>query len=55
MAGWETESDRLDISNPFTGYALVYGREAEFVDVMESTHSVYQVQWISFVPGTRYF
>lgn len=55
MAGWEIESDRLDLSNPSTGYAMVYGREAEFVDVMDLTHSVYQVQWMSFVPGTRYF
>jgi hypothetical protein len=43
MAGGEIESDRLDLSNPSTGYAMVYGREAEFVDVMELTHSVYQV------------
>lgn len=55
MAGWKIESDCLDLSNPSPGYAVVYGCEAEFVDVMELTHSVYQVQWMSFVPGTRYF
>ncbi len=58
MADWEIEADRLDLSNPSTVNAVVYGREAEsvdVVDVMELTHSVYQVQWMSFVPGTRYF
>lgn len=55
MAGREIESDCLDLSNPSVGYAVVYGREAEFGDVMELTHSVYQVQWMSFVPGTRCF